>query len=94
MTRATVTYCGVRLDCTFEYSPPEERTWDDPGGPANAALESCKVAGADIFEMLTREQQDEIETLLIEAHGEQLEVDAGEAADLRRTERAMEGFIS
>jgi hypothetical protein len=44
--------------------------------------------------MLTREQQEEIEALILEADGGQAEIDAGEAADLRRAERAMEGFLA
>jgi hypothetical protein len=82
------------MSCQYEYDPAEPRTYLHPGSPANASLCSCKVGGVDLMEMLTREQQDEIETLLLEADGEQAEIDAGEAADLRRTERALEGFLA
>jgi hypothetical protein len=91
---ATVTYCGIAMACSYEYDPAEPMTWHHPGSPADASLVSCKVAGVDIFPMLTREQQEEIETLILEADGEQAEIDAGEAADLRRTERAFEGFLA
>lgn len=91
--KATVRYCGVSLSCEFEFYPAEKATRTEPGNPAYAALETCKVAGVDVMEMLTREQQDEIETLCAEAVAEQAEIDAGEHADLRRTEKAMEGFL-
>jgi hypothetical protein len=94
MRAATVTYCGIAMACSYEYDPAEPRTYLHPGSPENAALISCKVGGVDLMEMLTREQQDEIETLLLQADGEQAEIDAGEAADLRRTERAFEGFLA
>lgn len=94
MRTASVSYCGVSMACQYEYDPAEPATYLHPGSPENAALVSCKVGGVDIFEMLTNEQQDEIETLLLMADGEQAEIDAGEAADLRRTERAMEGFLA
>jgi hypothetical protein len=82
------------MSCQYEYDPAEPMTWHHPGSPADASLVSCKVAGVDIFPMLTREQQEEIEALILEADGGQAQADASEAHAMRRTERAMEGFLA
>lgn len=84
--KASVTYCGVRLDCQFDYDASEPATRWHPGSPANAALESCKAGGIELMEMLTREQQDEIETKLAEV----MEEGAAESYATRRDERLME----
>lgn len=94
MKRASINYCGVPMVCDYEYDPAEPSTYLYPGAPENAALVSCRVGGVDVLEMLTNEQQDEIEVLILEAHGEQDAADAAEAYAMRRDERAMEGFLA
>jgi hypothetical protein len=90
MTTATVTYCGVDLDCKFEFYPAEARTQWEPGCPAYAALETVTVGGVDITEMLTNAQQDEIEVLLVDEHAASLEAERAEYLWERRQERLME----
>lgn len=86
MTTASIRYCGVALSCTFEFYPAEAQTRHDPGFPAYAVLESCKVGGVEILDMLERSQQDEIETLL----ADQMEEGQAEHEHSRRQERLME----
>lgn len=66
-----VTYCGVRMVVSFEYEPEERALWSPvhggiPGSPANAILISAKVGGVDIAEMLSNEQREHIEDLILE----------------------------
>jgi hypothetical protein len=67
MTRATINYLGVELECTFWFDPEEPATNDHPGSPANAQLDSCKVRGVELIEIFSGEQIARIETLCAEA---------------------------
>lgn len=45
---------------------PTERA--HPGSPPNASLLSCKVGGVDIYEMLSSDQIERIEDVILEQH--------------------------
>lgn len=83
----TVTYCGVQMVCAYDYSPAERETRIDPGQPEVAELYECKVGGIDIVDMLSAEQRDAIESLILEGRGAQAEFFACEHADRVRDER-------
>jgi hypothetical protein len=94
VTRATVIYCGVSLDCEYDYTPGESGTYIDPPYPASAEVHSCKVGGVEIVEMLTNSQLEALDTLILESRGEQDQDDASEEYQRQRDERAMEGFLA
>lgn len=86
MSRATIFYCGVEMLCEYDYTPGEGQTWTDPGYPAAAEVTSCRVGGVQIIAMLSNEQLEAIDTLVLEQHGE---VD-GDAARERQEEALAE----
>lgn len=88
MSRATVTYCGVPMSVEYDYTPGEGQTWTDPGYPACAEMHSCKVGGVQVLDMLSAEQREAIETLILDERGE---VDADSARE-RQWERQEEAL--
>lgn len=90
MSKATISYCGVELDCTYDYTPAEQQTWTDHGYPAMAEISSVKVGGVEIWQMLDNAQIEAIETLILEERGEQDADAAREYLFERQQERAME----
>jgi hypothetical protein len=63
--RAVVCLWGLELTCDFEFDPGYDQTWEDPGQPAYVSLGACYVGGVDLMEMLTAEQVESIEHLLL-----------------------------
>ena len=59
-----INYCDIELEVEFSYDPPEPETYDYPGSPDNASLESVELNGVDIFDLLGAEQLFEIEDLI------------------------------
>ncbi len=59
-----INYCGIELEVEFSYEAPEAETYDYPGSPDNASLESVELNGVDIFDLLGAEQLFEIEDLI------------------------------
>lgn len=88
MSRATVTFCGVVLDCTYDYTPAEAQTWTDPGYPEMAELSSVKVGGVEIWQMLDNDQLDAIADLILEERGTPDPDAARERMAARMTEEA------
>lgn len=70
MTRATVNYLGVALTVEYDYVPGESQTYIDPGYPACAEVSSVQIGGVEVLDMLSNDQREAIETLLIEAREE------------------------
>lgn len=87
MTRATVNYLGVPLDCSYGYVPGSQQTWTDPGYPACAEIDSVKVGGVEILDMLSNHQRESIETLILE---EREQADGDAMYQARRHEREYE----
>lgn len=75
MSRATISYCGVVMDCTYDYTPGCGQTWLEPGYPACAEVNSVKVGGVEVLDMLSNEQREAIDTLICEQR-EQVDGDA------------------
>ena len=48
------------------YEEAEPQTYDYPGSPSSATIESVEVNGIDIYEMLSVEQLYDIEALILE----------------------------
>lgn len=69
---ATVNYCGVEMECTYEYEEAEAACFDVernpcPGSPANAVLCECRIGGVDVIDMLTVEQIERVEEKILES---------------------------
>ena len=60
----TIDYCGVKLLVDFSYEAPEKETYDHPGSPDSACIESILVENTDIYDLLTAEQLYEIEEMI------------------------------
>ena len=56
----------VPLECEIYWEAGEPQTWSDPGYPAQATLESAKVGGVNIIEILSDDQREQIETSFLE----------------------------
>lgn len=70
---ATVSPYGFEMVCEYEFYPAEKEIrwpteWAHPGSPATLQLLACKVAGVDIYEMLSLGQIERIEDELMENH--------------------------
>jgi len=61
-----INYCNIELDVEYCYEEAEPQTYDYPGSPSSATLESVKVNGIDIYEMLDVVQLYDIEALILE----------------------------
>jgi hypothetical protein len=67
----TVQPWGFAMECEYEYDPGEPTIWhpaelSHPGSPPNVALLSCKVGGVDLMEMLSFDQQERIEGVILD----------------------------
>lgn len=56
----------VPLECEIYWEAGEPQTWSDPGYPAQATLESALVGGANIIEILSDDQREQIEAAFLE----------------------------
>lgn len=61
-----INYCNIPLDVEFSYEKAEASTYDYPGSPDEATIESVEVGGFDIYELLGPEQLYDIENLICE----------------------------
>lgn len=59
-----INYCDIALYVEFSYEEPEPSTYDYPGSPDTATIESVQVNGVDIYELLGPEQLFDIEELI------------------------------
>jgi len=87
--KASITYSGVPMDCTFSYEKGYAATLEEPGEPESVTLESCEVRGVDIFDLLSKEQEAGIGTALLEWVAEDRFFQACEHADMVRDERRL-----
>jgi hypothetical protein len=63
--KATIHYGAVPMVCEFAYYKGFAETRVEPGEPESVTLESCRVGGVEINDMLTDLQWEEIEGLLL-----------------------------
>jgi hypothetical protein len=84
--KANITYCGVPMVCEFSYYGGFAQTMEEPGENESVSLESCSVRGEEINEMLTQEQWEAIEDILLTSYHEDREFQACEYADMKREE--------
>lgn len=90
MRRATITYFGTPLDCTYRYSPPVPATRIDPPEPACVEIESILIGGVETLDVWTVSQLEDIETKLVDAHEDGIEAARQDYWDTLRKERALE----
>ena len=57
----------VPLECKVYWEAADPQTWSEPGYPAQATIESAKVGGVDIIEILSDDQREQIETAFLES---------------------------
>jgi hypothetical protein len=64
----TFHYClsDVPLVCEIYWERNERETWDDPGSPDQAMLQSALCGGMEIISLLSEDQVEEIETAFLE----------------------------
>ena len=68
-----IEYKTVNLEIEFDYTPPEAMVmyYSDisghPGAPSEAHIESIKVKGVEIYDLL-EDKIEEIEELILEKH--------------------------
>ena len=60
------TLADVPLECEIYWEAAEFMTLSDPGYPAQATLESAKVGGVEIIEILSDDQREQIESAFLE----------------------------
>ncbi len=69
MSRATVNVWGFKMEVGYDFyeAEPEIRWGDFPhtGSPAYAEIDSVKVGGVEVFEMLTGQQLARIEEAVL-----------------------------
>tara|TARA_R100000654_G_scaffold71224_1_gene101981 strand:- start:6610 stop:6810 length:201 start_codon:yes stop_codon:yes gene_type:complete len=63
-----INYCDVALFVKYCYEESEPQTWDYPGSPHSAEIESVTVNGVDIYDLLSVEQLHDIELLILESY--------------------------
>lgn len=90
MSRATVSYCGVELACTFDHEAGFAGDRIDPPYAASASLSSVTVGGVEILDMLTDSQAIAIEELLLASHDSEREAALADYYDALRKDRALE----
>ncbi len=61
-----INYCNIPLDVKFSYEKAEASTYDYPGSPDQALIESVKVNDVDIYNLLDAEQLHDIQELICE----------------------------
>lgn len=64
----TIYYHDVELEATYEFTPAEEDTHDYQGCDAVAEIIEVNVEGRDIIGILTEDQLEDIEYLVIVEH--------------------------
>ena len=57
----------VPIECEIYWEAGESQTWDEPGYPAQATIQSAKVGGVEIIEILSDNQRREIEAAFLES---------------------------
>jgi hypothetical protein len=60
-----ITYCNIKMEVEYCYEEAEPQTYDYPGSPDSAAIESVYVGDVDIYDMLTTEQLYDIEGIIL-----------------------------
>ena len=60
-----ITYCNIKMEVEYCYEEAEPQTYDYPGSPDSATIESVYVGDIDIYDMLTIEQLYDIEEIII-----------------------------
>ncbi len=66
-----INYCNISLDVEFSYEKAEASTYDYPGSPDEASIQTVEVNGIDIYDLLGAEQLYDIENLICEKMREQ-----------------------
>ena len=61
-------WCGLRITVRYEYEPPTESTPYTPGTGAECTIYKVYVQDTDIIDILSAEQEMEIEELIIESY--------------------------
>ncbi len=59
-----INYCDIALYVEFSYDEAEPATYDYPGSPDQALIESVKVNDVDIYNLLDVEQLHDIQELI------------------------------
>ena len=77
MSNMTITVSGVRVDVTFEAFKGYPDTREEPGEPAHVEIESIKIDGNEIADIVTEDFKEQVEITLIECLNE-LEQDYSE----------------
>jgi len=60
-----ITYCNISMLVEYCYEEAEPQTYDYPGSPDSATIESVYVGDVDIYDMLTTEQIYDIEGIIL-----------------------------
>jgi len=63
-----INYCDVALFVEYSYEEAEQQTWDYPGSPHSAYIESVTVNNIDIYDLLSEEQLHDIECLILKSY--------------------------
>lgn len=61
-----INYCDINMHVEYSYEEAEPETYDYPGSPDSAVLESVSINGVDILEMLSVEQYYDIEGIVLQ----------------------------
>jgi hypothetical protein len=61
-----ITYCNIKMEVEYCYEEAEPQTYDYPGSPDSAVIESVYVNEVDIYDMLTVEQLYDIEGIILD----------------------------
>ena len=61
-----ITYKGIFLEVTGEYTEAEEQTYDIPGSPASFQTYNVFVEGVNIVDLLREDDLMEIDNLVLE----------------------------
>lgn len=61
-----ITLGNAPVECEIYWEAGERQTWDNPGYPAQATLQSAKVGGVDIIEILSDAQREKIEAAFLD----------------------------
>jgi hypothetical protein len=89
MSRTTIDYFGVPLDCTYDYEPGFTGSRIDPPYGPSADIESVLIGGVECLDLFVASQLAEIQAKLIAAHEDGLEAERQDHWDNERKERAL-----
>ena len=64
--KTEITYKGILLEISGEYTKAEEQTYDMPGSPASFQTYDVFVEGVNIVDLLREDDLIEIEKLVLE----------------------------